>query len=204
MSSVIIAGNTSGTITLDAPNVAGTTTLTLPTTSGTIVTSASSLTASQLPAGSVIQVVSTTKTDTWSASLPNWADITGMSVSITPSSASNKILVIVNLSFMATGGGSHGYRLVRNSTPISIADAAGSRPLFSGAVQDGNINTSFILSSATTHLDSPSSTSSVTYKLQAFGTYDGTIYVNTSSADRNASNYDGRTTSSITVMEIKG
>jgi hypothetical protein len=40
MSSVIIAGNTSGTITLDAPNVAGTTTLTLPTTSGTVLTSA--------------------------------------------------------------------------------------------------------------------------------------------------------------------
>jgi hypothetical protein len=36
MSSVIIAGNTSGTITLDAPAVAGTTTLTLPTTSGTV------------------------------------------------------------------------------------------------------------------------------------------------------------------------
>lgn len=41
MSSVIIAGNTSGTITLDAPNVAGTTTLTLPTTSGTIALTAS-------------------------------------------------------------------------------------------------------------------------------------------------------------------
>jgi hypothetical protein len=40
MSSVIIAGNVSGTITLDAPNVAGTTTLTLPTTNGTILTSA--------------------------------------------------------------------------------------------------------------------------------------------------------------------
>jgi len=38
MSSVVIAGNTSGTITLDAPNVAGTTTLTLPATSGTVVT----------------------------------------------------------------------------------------------------------------------------------------------------------------------
>ena len=36
MSSVIIAGNTSGTITLDAPNVAGTTTLTLPTTTSTL------------------------------------------------------------------------------------------------------------------------------------------------------------------------
>jgi hypothetical protein len=47
MSSVIIAGNTSGTITLDAPAVSGTTTLTLPTTSGTILTSVSS--ASDLP-----------------------------------------------------------------------------------------------------------------------------------------------------------
>ena len=51
MSSVIIAGNTSGTITLDAPNVAGTTTLTLPTTSGTVLTSASTT----MPAGSVNQ-----------------------------------------------------------------------------------------------------------------------------------------------------
>ena len=43
MSSVVIAGNTSGTITLDAPNVAGTTVLTLPTANGTILTTASTL-----------------------------------------------------------------------------------------------------------------------------------------------------------------
>jgi hypothetical protein len=40
MSSVVIAGNTSGTVTLLAPDIAGTTTLTLPTTSGTLVTTA--------------------------------------------------------------------------------------------------------------------------------------------------------------------
>ena len=51
MSSVIIAGNTSGTITLDAPNIAGTTTLTLPTTSGTVITTGN------IPTGSVLQVV---------------------------------------------------------------------------------------------------------------------------------------------------
>jgi hypothetical protein len=51
MSSVIIAGNTSGTITLDAPAVAGTTTLTLPTTSGTVVTSANISTYAPSPAG---------------------------------------------------------------------------------------------------------------------------------------------------------
>jgi len=42
MSSVVIAGNTSGTVTLDAPAVAGTTVLTLPATSGTVVTTATS------------------------------------------------------------------------------------------------------------------------------------------------------------------
>lgn len=41
MSSVIIAGDTSGTITLAAPAVAGSTTLTLPATSGTMLTTAS-------------------------------------------------------------------------------------------------------------------------------------------------------------------
>ena len=41
MSSVVISGNTSGTITLDAPAVAGTTTLTLPATSGTVLTTGS-------------------------------------------------------------------------------------------------------------------------------------------------------------------
>ena len=51
MSSVVIAGNTSGTITLDAPNVAGTTTLTLPTTSGTVVTSANISTYAPSSAG---------------------------------------------------------------------------------------------------------------------------------------------------------
>jgi hypothetical protein len=44
MSSVVISGNTSGTITLDAPAVAGTTTLTLPATSGTVLTTAASQT----------------------------------------------------------------------------------------------------------------------------------------------------------------
>lgn len=173
-------------------------------TGKTVTLPSGAVTSANLPAGSVLQVVSTTKTDTWSASLPNWADITGMSVSITPSSSSSKILIVVNLSFMVTDGAAHGYRLVRNSTPISIGDAAGSRPLFSGAVQDGYINPSFIQSSATTHLDSPSTTSAITYKLQAFATYSASMfYVNRSHDDRNASQYDGRTTSSITVMEIK-
>ena len=51
MSSIVVAGNTSGSITLAAPDVAGTTTLTLPATSGTVLTTASTDTANALNAG---------------------------------------------------------------------------------------------------------------------------------------------------------
>jgi hypothetical protein len=49
--------------------------------------------------GKVLQVVSTTKTDTFTTTSTSFTDITGMSVSITPSSASNKILVFSYLTF---------------------------------------------------------------------------------------------------------
>ena len=58
--SIVLVGSTSGSCTLQEQAVAGTTVLTLPTTSGTVLTSASSVTRSQLPVGSVLQVVSTT------------------------------------------------------------------------------------------------------------------------------------------------
>ena len=204
MSSVIIAGNTSGTITLDAPNVAGTTTLTLPTTSGTIVTSASSLTASQLPAGSVLQVVSATKTDTASSSSSTFADITGLSVSITPSSASNKILIIASISVSwASLVSKSAVRLMRDSTAIAVGDTAGSRTRATGAVYFET--TSFTgLSCSSNHLDAPSSTSALTYKWQFSATDNaGPIYINRGTSDDNSSS-NARTVSSITVMEIKG
>jgi hypothetical protein len=203
MSSVIIAGNTSGTITLDAPNVAGTTTLTLPTTSGTIVTSASSLTASQMPTGSVIQVVQTVKTDTYSAApgSSTWADITGMSVSITPSSASNKVMIFFSV-HGNTGNLSY-VRLVRNSTAIGVGETSGSRVscTVGNFSETGDGNRSFEW--GTNFLDSPATTSSTTYKLQLLCETSNTFYLNRSRDDAN-STVGFRPISQITVMEIKG
>ena len=49
-----------------------------------------------LPAGSIIQVVSTTKTDTFSTTSTSFSDVTGFSVSITPTSTSSKIMVMAS------------------------------------------------------------------------------------------------------------
>jgi hypothetical protein len=184
MSSVIIAGNTSGTITLDAPNVAGTTTLTLPTTNGTVLTSASSLTSSQLPAGSVLQVVNATYSTTTSTSGTTYID-TGLSASITPSSSSSKIFVIFHQGACGNSNANNGLRiqLLRSSTSILILGTA---------VGYGPANANATVSSA--YLDSPSTTSSVTYKTQ--------FRINDPIGTATVQN-DG-CTSTITLMEIKG
>ena len=208
MSSVIIAGNTSGTITLDAPAVAGTTTLTLPTTSGTIVTSASSLTASQMPTGSVLQVVSTDYTGTASSTSATPADVSGFAATITPSSASNKILVFVSVAF-GFNNDSYPYVLLkRNGTSISVgASATGSRlnVFLSGTGTNDSGSTIYRYHQASkSYLDSPSSTSALTYQIQLASPYAGIIgYINRVYNGDDAS-YIQYPTSSITLMEIKG
>jgi hypothetical protein len=185
MASIVVAGDTSGTVTLAAPAVSGTTTLTLPTTSGTVFTSASSVASSQLPVGSVLQVVNATYNTQTSSTVNSYAD-TGLTASITPSSSSNKILVIVNqVSIYKTGADtSVNIYLVRNSTNIVQFGR-----LVSGTGDTSNVMTS----TGTSYLDSPATTSSVTYKTQFNNdTPAGTVYVQFSGG-----------VSTITLMEIK-
>ena len=149
--------------------------------------------------GSVLQVVSTTKTSVFTTTSTSFTDITGMSVSITPSSTSNSILVVYHAQAGITSG-APSIRLMRDSTAIAIGDAAGSRPRATTSLRDtGNVGTSSIA-----HLDSPSTTSSVTYKLQMMVNSGGTGTLNRLALDSDTSAYDGRTVSSITVMEIAG
>jgi hypothetical protein len=131
-----------------------------------------------------------------------FADITGLSVSITPSSASNKILVIASLGIIS---GSSGYqmffRMVRDSTNISIPSSSGSRTLCNFGLQ---INGSDKGSSAGYQiLDTPNTTSSTTYKVQCASQTNGTLNINGTNSDADA-DYTARGTATITVMEIKG
>jgi hypothetical protein len=206
MASIVVAGDTSGTVTLSAPATAGTTTLTLPTTSGTVLTSASSLTSGQLPAGSVLQVLNAYKTDTQSfAPSATFSDIVGLTLTITPTSSSSKFLIYFSVDMGGGADQTHGYvRINRNGTVIGQADAASNRTPASGTV----VNTSVAGQTIPTtimYLDSPATASSITYKLTATANNAGTtIYLNRSSRDVDASGYDGRGTSSLVVMEVKG
>ena len=159
----------------------------------------------QASAGKVIQVVQAVKTDTFATTTgTTWADISGLSATITPKSATSKILVM----FDVKGAGQNGasvinIRLVRGSTPIYIGDAAGSRPQVSGGQSYYGANALYINQIGGQYLDSPATTSPVTYKVQL--TADNTsvvVYINRTETDRGTAPYDARTASSITLMEI--
>ena len=193
-SQITSVANTQLTGTLIASQIASVNATTA--TSGTLPTA-------RLPAGSVLQVVSTTKTDTFStATTGSWVDVTGMSVSITPTSSSSKVLVIVDLALaLSTVTDIVQQRLVRGSTPICVGDSRGSKNPVSGAagvISSNNTNANH--TRGFNFLDSPSTTSSTTYKVQVFSNT-GTKFVNRCGEDIDSSTFY-TSTSTITVMEI--
>ena len=202
MSKVVIQGHASGTgdFTIAAPNSNTDRTLTLPDVAGTVLTSGSN---ADFPAGSVLQVVSTAKSDQFTTSSTSFTDVTGMSATITPTSSSSKILVIFSVGLVGnSNAGQFVYlQLVRDTTSISIGDASGSR----ARVSAGNGGTQpYSNSSLTiTNLDSPSTTSAVTYKIQMRSQSSGTAKFNSRGDDADNSAY-GRSSASLTLMEIAG
>ncbi len=201
--SIILNGSTSGTVTVAAPAVSGTTTLTLPSTSGTVLTSASSFTSSQMPVGSIVQVLQTAKTDVFSTSSSSWTDWTGMSVTITPKSNTNKILVTLTSGVSNDTTNCFQYvKLVRGSTDIALGDTSGSatRCWIDGATGQGASQADIQKPLTGSFLDSPATTSATTYKLQVIRTLNGTAYFGRSSntSDANRSSIP----SVLTVMEV--
>jgi hypothetical protein len=158
---------------------------------------------SALPAGTILQVVSTAKTDTFTSSSTSYVDVTGLSATITPSSTSSKVLVVLSLSSGITGDSQRGFRLMRDSTPIAVADAAGDRVQATIGQYLGGSNTTFHLNTSTAQvLDSPNTTSAVTYKAQG-QTNSETFTVNRSGNDADATSIR-RAVSTITLMEVAG
>lgn len=150
----------------------------------------------------VVQIVTATKTDTFTTTSSSFTDITGLSVNITPTSASNRILVMYSIMTGSSSSQGTNIRLVRNSTNIAIGDAAGSRTQVTTSSFATGTNLVVDIQSMN-FLDSPATTSATTYKLQIQSDNSSTQSVNRNVRDDNAS-YEPRGVSTITVMEISG
>ena len=153
--------------------------------------------------GGIIQVKSTTKTDTFTATGNDYNDVTGLSVSITPTRSDSKILVMTTVNAGANTSNFMYMQIVRDSTAIFRGDAASNRPRRSGMYYNAS-NTGRNNTISITHMDAPSTTSATTYIIQIECATSGNAYVNRSHRDTDGSGYDARLASSITVMEISG
>jgi hypothetical protein len=176
-----------------------------PGSSGNLLTSNGTTWESQPPppaGGKVLQVVSATKTDSASFSLATGtlSDVSGLSVTITPSSATSKFLIIFTVHLGNNTTSINPYVVLdRNGTSISLGDSNGSRTRTTAAAGIDDASAYSLTSVSQNFLDSPATTSTLTYKLRVGGFSNRTFTLNHTAIN----NTEGNTASStITVMEI--
>lgn len=149
-------------------------------------------TATGFGGGKILQVVSATKTDVQSTTSTSYVDITGLSVNITPSASNSKILLTGNVVIhhsLYTGF----VRILRDSTELGKGSGSNSAYI----VYNHNANSNG--GRAINFLDSPNTTSQVTYKLQFKRDGGSTLYIN---AHTTGTTNDYISTSVLTATEV--
>jgi hypothetical protein len=159
-------------------------------------------TAAVAGGGKILQVLSVQKTDVFSTASATLVDVTGLTLTITPSSASNKILFMAFISGVCTDNGV--VQALRDSTIIAAGDAAGSRTQsFAGSMYTGIYGAPAIMTASIQWLDTPATTSATTYKIKAGAVGGGTLYLGRNATDTNNVQY-ARTPQVIILMEVEG
>ena len=200
MSSIAVTGSATGTgvISLLAPVTSTNRTLTLPDATGTVALQGGT------GVGKVLQVVQLNLPATYSFTTTSMTAISGFSQAITPTSATSKILVSVSLGKVTNDSGgisTTAFAFARDGSLIGVGNAAGARirSTFTVATNADNNHGS---GAAFIYLDSPATTSSVTYSIYA-QVSSNTTYINRTVSDYdNTTAYASRTNSTITLMEI--
>ena len=153
--------------------------------------------------GKILQVKQTKLTSAVSITgVTSYADISSFSVDITPASASNKILVMVNM--QVSTGGEAIFKLVRNSTDIGNS-TAGAHTSFYGIFGNSNRSHYYDLESVVFNfLDDAQDTNAHTYKVQWSNITNVSTYLNRTAYSATGTHYSYSGSSGITVMEIEG
>jgi hypothetical protein len=206
-------GSSSGYVELDVPAAAGSHTLTLPDGGGSsgqyLQTNGSGgLSWATLPAGgSILQVVQASKTNTTSTlNQDSFTDL-GLSASITPTSTSNKVLVLVSIGRVCCSISSLRlcpFRILRDATAIGTGVVDGVKLRSNFVISDSPDN-NYGQGGAYQYLDSPSTTSATTYKIQWTGQAGETWYLHRSSSNTdNTDTIHTRSASHIILVEVAG
>lgn len=157
--------------------------------------------------GQVVQVKQTVFPDTFSTSIgPNFAAVSGLDCAITPKSTDSKILVTLSLCYSQLYWQTR-VRLLRNSSVVTEAtgDSLGirERVWLNTIWYDGGNNVYVMYHMNGQYLDSPNTTSEITYGID-IGGYSTSypVYINRNHAFQNAADYDATPISTLTLMEI--
>ena len=190
-----------GTTGITAPDITSAAGLDAADLTGTVA-------SARLPAGSVLQVVQTVKTDTSSVTGTAFVDVPNYSVTITPQSTSNKIMVEVCLHVGENQDAFPVFRMYRNGTELQIASAIspGTSGMFGKTTTQNSSRDQYLIEPVNfKFLDTPNSTSAVTYTLKCrpFGVSAGRIiYFNRSQTVGDGNQYT--VISTFTATEIAG
>jgi hypothetical protein len=192
MSKIAISPGATGNavFTIQAPSTETSRTLNLPDNSGTVLTSASNL-VGVTGVGKVLQVVNAISSTYFTTTSGSFVDV-GFSASITPTSASSKVLVVVHANGLMkfTGNASNAVNIrVANGAGVKVQDIA-------NGVGWNNVGSYAYGSASVSFLHEPNTTSSYTYKLQIMS------WISGQTAAFNWYNDTQQTTSTITLMEI--
>ena len=152
--------------------------------------------------GGLLQLVSTTKTDHFSTTSSSLTEVTGLNVTITPSATSSKVYLNIDVS---VGGETSyiGFNIKRDSTLIAVtAGVDGNDNRHQGTFATTVSGNSTLRTIGFSFLDTPNTTSAVTYKIFTISTYNSNpVSINRTHATGDAS-YNQGGTSTITAIEI--
>ena len=160
-----------------------------------------------MPAGSVLQVQSvkdTSSTNLSQSGAYQWADISALTVNITPSATSSKILVLAHTVFSESYDYGIWFRVMRDNIALAGATGNNRTPISFGNTTAGSYLDDKCVSSSFSYVDEPSSTSQLTYKVQAISRYSPQTWSYNKSYDTGDSFANGQGVSTLTLLEVKG
>jgi len=159
-------------------------------------------------AGAVLSVYQAAFTNIMSViSNGTWSDVTDLSITLTPSSSSSKFLLQASIVYGATINAAPALRFTGGNSSNFIGDSRGSRRrvVFCGGNDYFNGDSSATnnaFNAQIMYIDSPNTTSTITYKVQAMTDGNGTMYINKDPEDPDSSGEGWTGASSFVIMEI--